>query len=117
MERFSAKAISTICSAVAGLGLVAMSQVDEVWLLYSVSAVFGGSLAFLLYRGFTTLLSPWLKTRMGILIGICSAGSGIGGILFSPFGGYLISGYGWRRTNTLLGMMKLVLASPVLGIS
>lgn len=53
---------------------------------------------------------------MGIFIGICSAGSGIGGVLFNPIGGYLITNYGWRTTYLIFGAMILLLVTPVLAL-
>lgn len=116
MERYSARVILTISSAVAGLSLMAMSQFDALWQFYITGALFGITLAFLLYLGFPTLLNRWFKSRMGIFIGICSAWSGIGGVLFNPIGGYLITNYGWRTTYLIFGAMILLLVTPVLAL-
>lgn len=116
MERYSARVILTISSAVAGLSLMAMSQFDAVWQFYITGALFGITLAFLLYLGFPTLLNRWFKARMGVFIGICSAGSGIGGVLFNPIGGYLITNYGWRAAYLIFGAMILLLVTPVLAL-
>lgn len=116
MERYSARVIMAVSSAVAGASLTAMSQFNAVWQFYIAGAVFGITLAFLLYLGFPTLLNRWFKARMGIFIGICSAGSGIGGVLFNPIGGYLITNYGWRTTYLIFGALILVLVTPVLAV-
>lgn len=116
MEKYSARTVLTLCSAVAGVILTAMSQFNAVWQFYVAGALFGITLAFLLYLGFPTLLNRWFKSRMGIFIGICSAGSGIGGVLFNPVGGYLITNYGWRATYLIFGVLILLLVTPVLGI-
>lgn len=116
MEQYSARVIMAVSSAVAGASLTAMSQFNAVWQFYIAGAVFGITLAFLLYLGFPTLLNRWFKARMGIFIGICSAGSGIGGILFNPIGGYLITNYGWRTTYLIFGALILVLVTPVLAV-
>lgn len=116
MEKYSARIILAISSAVAGASLMAMSQFNAVWQFYIVGAIFGITLAFLLYLGFPTLLNRWFKARMGVLIGICSAGSGIGGVLFNPIGGYLITNYGWRATYLIFGAMIFLLVTPVLAI-
>lgn len=73
-------------------------------------------LAFLLYLGFPTLLNRWFKTRMGVFIGICSAGSGIGGVLFNPLAGFLITEYGWRMTYLIFGIIIMVIVTPILGL-
>lgn len=116
MERYSARIILSVSSAVAGLSLMAMSQFNAVWQFYITGALFGITLAFLLYLGFPTLLNRWFKARMGVFIGICSAESGIGGVLFNPLGGYLITNYGWRATYLIFGAMILVLVTPVLAL-
>lgn len=116
MERYSARIILSVSSAVAGLSLMAMSQFNAVWQFYITGALFGITLAFLLYLGFPTLLNRWFKARMGVFIGICSAGSGIGGVLFNPLGGYLITNYGWRATYLIFGAMILLLVTPVLAL-
>lgn len=116
LEKYSARAFLTVSSAVSGLSLAAMSQFNAVWQFYVTGALFGITLAFLLYLGFPTLLNRWFKSRMGLFIGICSAGSGIGGVLFNPIGGYLITNYGWRATYLIFGAMILLLVTPVLGI-
>lgn len=116
MEKYSARIILTISSAVAGASLMAMSQFNAVWQFYIVGAIFGISLAFLLYLGFPTLLNRWFKARMGVFIGICSAGSGIGGVLFNPIGGYLITNYGWRAAYLVFGILILSLVTPVLAV-
>lgn len=116
MERYSARIILSVSSAVAGLSLMAMSQFNAVWQFYITGALFGITLAFLLYLGFPTLLNRWFKARMGVFIGICSAGSGIGGVLFNPLGGYLITNYGWRAAYLIFGAMILVLVTPVLAL-
>lgn len=116
MEKYSARTVLTLCSAVAGVTLASMSQFNAVWQFYVAGALFGITLAFLLYLGFPTLLNRWFKSRMGIFIGICSAGSGIGGVLFNPVGGYLITNYGWRATYLIFGVLILLLVTPVLGV-
>ena len=116
MEKYSARTVLTLCSAVAGLTLAAMSQFNTAWQFYVAGALFGITLAFLLYLGFPTLLNRWFKSRMGVFIGICSAGSGIGGVLFNPIGGYMITNYGWRATYLIFGAMILIFVTPILGI-
>lgn len=116
MERYSARSIMAVSSATAGAGLMAMSQFNAVWQFYIAGAVFGITLAFLLYLGFPTLLNRWFKARMGVFIGICSAGSGIGGVLFNPIVGYLITNYEWRATYLIFGVLILLLVTPVLAL-
>lgn len=115
MERYSARWILTTCAAVIAATFLAMSRFDALWLFYVAGIVFGFTLAFLLYLGFPTLINRWFQSRMGLFIGICSAGSGIGGVLFNPLAGHLITEYGWRTTYALFGIVILFVVTPLLG--
>lgn len=116
MDKYSARWLLTVCSGVVGLVYLAMSQFTSVWHFYIAGAVIGIALAFLLYLSYPVLVNRWFNTRVGFFIGLCSAASGIGGILFNPFGGYLIETYGWRTTYLIFGIIILAVATPLLGI-
>ena len=116
LEKYSARVILTLCSAMIAATFMMMSLFSAVWQFYVTGAVFGIMLAFLLYLGFPTLLNRWFKTRMGFFIGICSAGSGIGGVLFNPLAGFLITEYGWRMTYLIFGIIIMVIVTPILGL-
>lgn len=116
LEKYSARVILTLCSAMIAATFMMMSLFSAVWQFYVAGAVFGIMLAFLLYLGFPTLLNRWFKTRMGVFIGICSAGSGIGGVLFNPLAGFLITEYGWRMTYLIFGIIIMVIVAPILGL-
>ncbi len=116
IEKYSARIILSLSAAVVGLTFVAMSQFHTLWQFYMAGILFGVALAFLLYLGLPTLLNRWFKTRMGVFIGICSAGSGIGGVLFNPLAGFLITEYGWRTTYLIFGFMIIVIVTPILGL-
>ncbi len=116
MDRYSARWILTGCSAIVSVTYIAMSLFSSLWQFYVAGAIFGIAMAFLLYLGFATMLNRWFKKRMGVFVGICSAGSGIGGILFNPIAGFLITEYGWRNTYLIFGVAILVVVTPVLGL-
>lgn len=116
MERYSARWILSGCSLIVALTFFGLSMSGAVWQFYVAGAVFGICLAFLMYLGFPTLLNRWFKTRIGVFIGICSAGSGIGGVLFNPLAGLLITDYGWRTTYLLFGLAILLIVTPVLAV-
>ncbi len=102
MERFSARALLTASSALSGLCLLAMGFFTSVWEFYAVGCLQGVALAFLMYMSFPILVNRWFNTRVGLMIGICSAASGIGGVVFNPIGGWLITDYGWRSVFLFL---------------
>lgn len=116
MDKYSARWLLTSSSAVLGLVLLAMSTFNSVWQFYAAGAVIGLSLAFLLYLSYPTLINRWFNSNVGFFIGICSAASGIGGVIFNPFGGYLIANYGWRTTYIIFGLIILIIVTPILAV-
>lgn len=116
MEKFGARIMLSLNSALMGLCYLVMPLFNNVWQFYLAGGIIGITLAFLLYLSFPTLINRWFQTRVGFFIGVCSAASGIGGIIFNPFGAWLITTYGWRMAYCVFGLIILLLVTPVLGI-
>lgn len=116
MDKYSARWLLTLSSAVLGFVLLGMSTFNAVWQFYVAGAVIGLTLAFLLYLSYPTMVNRWFNSNVGFFIGICSAASGIGGVIFNPFGGYLIANYGWRTTYLIFGMIVLIVVTPLLAL-
>lgn len=116
IERYSARWLLTGSSALMGLVFVSMAFYSSLWEFYAAGAVLGLTLAFLLYLSFPTLVNRWFHTRVGLMIGICSAASGVGGMLFNPLGGWLITTWGWRWAYALFGLLILLIVSPLLAL-
>lgn len=116
MDKYSARWLLAISSAVVGVIYLAMSGFNAVWQFYLAGAIIGIALSFLLYLSYPVLINRWFNTRVGFFIGLCSAASGIGGILFNPLGGYLIETFDWRTTYLIFGIIMLAVVTPLLGI-
>lgn len=116
MDKYSARWLLTVCSGVVGMVYLAMSQFTSVLHFYVAGAIIGIALAFLLYLSYPVLINRWFNTKVGFFIGLCSAASGIGGILFNPLGGYLLETYDWRTTYLIFGVIILVVVTPLLGL-
>lgn len=115
IDKFSARWLFTLSSAILGVVYLAMSRFNAVWQFYIAGAIIGITLAFLLYLSYPTLINRWFNLKVGFFIGLSSAASGIGGIIFNPIGGYLITNYGWRTAYLIFGISMLVLVTPILG--
>ena len=116
LERWGARVLLSLSSALMGACFLAMSFFTAVWQFYLAGALIGVSLAFLFYLSFPTLINSWFRERVGFYMGVCSASMGIGGALFSPLCVLLIELYGWRVTYALLGGAVLFLLSPLLAL-
>lgn len=116
MDKFSARWLLTVSAAAVGVLYMAMSQFNAVWHFYVAGAVIGIAFSFLLYLSYPVLINRWFNARVGFFFGLCSAASGIGGVLFNPFGGYLIQAHGWRSTYLVFGAIILLVVTPLLGL-
>lgn len=115
LQKYSARILFTLASLFNGLSLAAMGLMSHLWQFYVVGGMLGISIAFLLYMSYPTLINRWFHTRMGLMIGICCAASGLGGIFFNPIGAYVIDAYGWRCGYYLFGAIVIVAVTPLLG--
>ena len=116
IERYGSRRLLTLNSLILGLTVCSMGLFSSVWGFYAAGVVMGVTLAFLLYLSFPILVNAWFRTKVGLMIGICSAASGIGGMLFNPMGGAIISSWGWRAAYLTFGGMILLIVTPIIGI-
>lgn len=116
MTRWGARRTLTVSSVVLGLDMIAMGCFNSLWQFYVAGAVMGVALASLLYLSFPTLVNKWFRTKVGLMIGICSAASGIGGIIFNPIGGWIIDNWGWRAGYWTFGATVLLIVTPLIGL-
>ena len=114
MARIGARKTLSVSSAVLGVDMIAMGFFNSLWEFYVAGAVMGIALASLLYLSFPTLVNTWFRTKVGLMIGICSAASGIGGIIFNPIGGLIIDAWGWRAGYVAFGAIILLLVTPLI---
>ncbi|MDE6271828.1 MAG: MFS transporter [Muribaculaceae bacterium] len=116
LERYSSRMLFTAASTLNGVALILMGCMSTLAGFYIAGALLGISIAFLLYMSYPTLINRWFHTRMGLMIGICCAASGLGGIIFNPIGGYIIGEWGWRVGYWAFGAIILVIVTPLLAL-
>lgn len=116
LERGSARRLFTLSSLLMGITFAGMSQATNVWHFYIAGGVLGITLAFLLYLSFPTLVNRWFHTRVGMMIGICSAASGIGGMVFNPIAGWIITNFGWRIGYGSFALIIIAVVTPLLAL-
>ncbi len=114
MERYSARKLLAGNSALMGVTFLGMAAATAVWQFYLAGCVLGITVAFLLYLSFPTLINRWFTRKVGLLMGVCSAASGIGGMIFNPIAGMVITDWGWRYAYAGFGVLILVVVSPLL---
>lgn len=104
--------ILSACVVMVSGSLIAMSRFASLYQFYVSGAIIGVADAVLLYLTAPTLVNRWFKVKVGTFIGLIMAFTGIGGVIFNPIGGYLISTYGWRTGYLTFGIITAVVGLP-----
>lgn len=112
-DRFGPRRVLMFGASLLAAGLLAMSQVSNIWLFYFlfgiVMAVGINSLGFAVHNAY---LPNWFVRRRGLAFGMLLAGAGLGNILVG-FYQLLISSLGWRVAYVVLAVIALVTVVPV----
>lgn len=106
-DRFGPKAVSIFCGSFLGIGLLLMALVNAVWQVYVIYGVFIAIGVGGLYPAIVSTVARWFTDKRGMMIGIVTAGLGVGSIILSPLISYLITTYTWRRAYAITGIIVL----------
>jgi MFS family permease len=117
VSRFGARKNIVICNIAAVLGLLGMSQVEELWHVYLFFGVLAGmSIAFGEFISVTTVINNWFIRRRSLAMGLLFASGGIAGFAFPPLISWLISDLGWRIAWVCTAAIHFLLTVILAGI-
>src|SRR5438876_1502933 len=103
-----------VAGAAIGLTLIALSQVQSIWLfLLLFGVVLGLARPVLQAVGAQTTVAKWFVRRRGRAVTFSTLGMPLSAVVFIPLTQYLVSEHGWRSTWLVLGMaLMLTLTIP-----
>jgi sugar phosphate permease len=113
-DRFGPGRIIAAGGALLALGLLLCSQITSLWqfyLAYGVLAGLGVSVAG--WTACVTMVNRWFSTRLGLALGIASAGIGVGIMLIVPLVQILITSIGWRAAYSSLAGIVFIGLLPL----
>lgn len=103
-----------LCLCITGTALCTFgrSLAPNIWFILPISFVKG-----ILFTGSTLLpisilLTAWFQEKRGLAVSIATIGTSIGGVILSPVIEGMISTYGWRVSDQVVGVMQFVLVVP-----
>ena len=108
--------LTALISIVGGLGTASlfMTSVWQLWALWGLVVGIGTGMTALVLGA--TIASRWFSARRGLVIGMLTASSATGQLLFLPLAAWLADHYGWRAALvpalgacTLAGVLVLLL--------
>jgi MFS family permease len=91
------------------LGLLLSSRATAVWQLYISLGLLVGFGVSSLVVPFLSVLTRWFVKMRGLVVGIVSAGAGVGMMVMAPLSQNLLTSYGWRTSFVVLGIASLVI--------
>ncbi|QSZ53097.1 MFS transporter [Paenarthrobacter sp. AT5] len=115
MERFGIRKVTAIALCLIGLGSALTVCVNQSWqILLTWGLLIGlgtGSMALVFAA---TIANTWFARSRGLVIGILTAGSAAGQLVFLPFIALLAQDPGWRGASLLIAAGALAVVPLVL---
>jgi MFS family permease len=115
MERFGIRAVTAVALVLIGAGSALTVLVNQSWqILLTWGLLIGlgtGSMALVFAA---TIANTWFVKRRGLVIGILTAGSAAGQLVFLPFIALLAQDPGWRQASLLIAAGALAVVPLVL---
>jgi len=108
-DKIGARIVMTVCCSFLGLGLLLVYFTQFSWQLYLFYGIIVGLGLGGVFVGLVSTVARWFVKRRGFMTGIVLAGIGAGTVIMSPVSNWLISLYGWRMSNVILGVGILVI--------
>ncbi|WP_314191625.1 MFS transporter [uncultured Arthrobacter sp.] len=115
MERFGIRAVTAVALGLIGAGSALTVLVNQSWqILLTWGLLIGlgtGSMALVFAA---TIANTWFTKSRGLVIGILTAGSAAGQLVFLPFIAMLAQDPGWRQASLLISAGALAVVPLVL---
>lgn len=114
VDRFGPKWVMAAGGLIAGVGLwlcSTMQSLPAFIIFFGVIFGLGGNGMGLVPSN--TAVSYWFKEKLGLALGIATAGIGVGTVLLPPITNFFVNRWGWRTTFIILGVMIWALFVPL----
>jgi MFS family permease len=114
IDRIGGRLLGTLAATIAGLCVMSLAFVHDLWLFYLIFAIsgmsgFGGPAGQLLTM---VPVAKWFVAKRGRALAIATIGMPLGTALFIPIVQAIIASFGWQTAWIISGVMVLVVAVP-----
>jgi len=114
-ERFGLRRTVGTALAVIALGVALTPFMRASWQLVALwGVVVGGGSGVVALVLATTVAARWFSTRRGLVVGVLTASTATGQLVFLPMLAYLAEHVGWRWVSVVIASVAAVLILPVL---
>lgn len=112
-DRYDAKRVALLGMAVAGLALLGLSQIHQLWELYVLFLIMGAGFTLASPATVTKLVSAAFTRQRSLALSLASSGSAVGETMLVPVSAVALSVAGWRSSYVLLAIIVIVVVIPV----
>lgn len=110
-DRFGPRIMVLVGAVSMGAGLALTAAIDQLWIAYLTYGVGVGLGAACAYVPTLASLGGWFVQRRNMAFAIAAAGTGCGMLIIPPLAAFLISRFGWRFADIVLGAGSALLLS------
>jgi MFS family permease len=104
-DRFGPRPVVLAGALALGVGLLATSCIDRLWLIYLTYGLGIGIGVALTYVPMLAVVGGWFLQRRNTAMGVAVSGIGCGTLLFAPAAAWLIQRCGWRGAYAILAVV------------
>jgi MFS family permease len=112
-DKYGPRLLVTVGGLATGAGFILTSLIETLWHMYLIWGILIGIGSVLCLLPILALVPKWFIKKRGIATGIVMAGLGVGGIVSPLLTQLLISAYGWRQAFIILGVITIVIITPL----
>lgn len=115
LERFGLKRTITCALLLISAGVALTPLMQHSWqlvLFWGVMVGSGSGVTALVLA--STVASRWFSARRGLVMGMLTAATATGQLLFLPVMAHMVEAQGWRSVSSLIAAVTLLLIIPVL---
>ena len=115
-QRFGYRKIAVVSLLTSGFGMVLMSRAQSLVVLGISRAIFGIGFGACFTAGAVLIIKSWFNRHQGLILGIVTMASGIGGSLMSTVLTKIIVAINWRMAALFSGFLLVIITIPYLFI-
>ncbi len=112
-DKYGPRLLVTANGLLTGMAFLLLSQISSLWQVYLIWGLPMGIAGGCAFIPLISTIPRWFAKNRGIAMGIATTGFGLGGVIAPPLAQWLISGYGWRQAYIILGLIILIIITPL----
>ena len=114
LKKMDARWVVSLGVGFAVLANVLLSQAQNIWWIYAAAALQGIAVTLATTIPISVMVTNWFTKMRGTALGIATAGSGLGSLIFVPLiQFFLLPTFGWRGAYLALAAIQVLLLIPL----